>query len=64
MRLRIFDTQGREVAHNSFSGLRAGIRREPWEVRDPAGHHLPCGSYWVRMEAPGGSRTVRWMILR
>jgi len=62
--LRVFDAQGREVARRTWPRLGAGIRQEAWEVRDAGGHALPSGAYWVRMEAPGGRRTVRWVVVK
>jgi hypothetical protein len=60
--LRVFDSQGREVARRLLSGLRAGTRRAEWAVRDAAGHPLSRGSYYVRAETAGGRKTERWMI--
>ena len=61
--LRVFDPTGREVAWNILAGLKAGVRQERWDVRDRLGYPLPSGSYYVRMEAPSGQKTARWLVL-
>lgn len=62
--LRVFDVQGREIAKTAGTGLRAGRHHMDWRPRDVAGRRLPCGVYLVRFEAPSGSRTVRWVVIR
>ncbi len=62
--LRVFDSTGREVAWDVLTGVKAGVRREQWDVRDRLGHPLPSGSYYVRMEAPSGRKIARWLVLR
>ncbi len=62
--LRVFDLGGREVAWTVFAGLNAGLRQEEWDVRDRQGRPLASGSYYVRMEAPSGQRTARWLVVR
>ncbi len=62
--LRVLDSTGREIARDVLPGLKAGVRQEQWDVRDRRGHPLPSGSYYVRMEAPSGQKTARWLVLR
>ncbi len=62
--LRLLDAQGREAARRTLSGLGAGVRRFQWDVQSTGGHGLASGSYWVRMDAPSGSRTARWILIR
>jgi hypothetical protein len=62
--LHIYDPQGREIARRSLPAFRAGLRRESWDARDRAGHPLRSGTYYLRVDAPGGHATARWLLIR
>jgi len=64
VRLRLYDAHGRQVAHRNLPGLSAGIRTVDWKLLAGEGRGLASGSYYVRMEAPAGRRTVRLTLLR
>lgn len=62
--LRVFDVQGREMARTAATGLKIGKHDMSWQPGAAAGRLLPCGVYLVRLEAPSGQRTVRWVVVR
>jgi hypothetical protein len=58
--LRAYDVQGRLVRTLVDTYLASGPREVRWDGRDDAGRGLPSGTYFLRLQFPGGfqSRTV------
>jgi hypothetical protein len=61
--LRLFDSQGREVARKELTGQEAGTRQLRWDVSGSKGRALPAGAYMLRLDVPGGSDTAKWFVV-
>jgi hypothetical protein len=59
-RLSVFDVAGREVARVIDGGIPAGVHTAAWEP----GVSQPAGVYYARLQAPGGVRSERFVLLR
>ncbi len=59
VRLDVFDVQGRRVRGLLDAVLEAGTHAASWDGRDETGRAASAGSYFVRMESRGESRTVK-----
>jgi hypothetical protein len=64
VRLRVFDVAGRVVATLVNRPQDAGSYTVDWNGFDSAGRAASAGVYFVRLEAPGESRTVRSLRLK
>jgi flagellar hook assembly protein FlgD len=62
--VQVLDVRGREVAARRFDTLDAGPQRIQWEPRDAEGRRLASGSYYVRVTAGAGAKSIRWMIVK
>ncbi len=62
--LRVIDVQGRVVEQIPLGFFLAGTHQKTLMLRDGTGRPLPAGPYLVRIQAPGGRKTVRWVVLR
>jgi hypothetical protein len=61
VRLSVIDLQGREVRVLASGSLVAGRHAYTWDGRDDAGHAMPSGLYFVRLDAQG--RTLSRKVL-
>jgi PKD domain-containing protein len=59
VRLTIADTNGRIVSELANDYRSIGPNIAIWQGRDAAGHRVPPGVYFARLEYEGGSRTKR-----
>ncbi len=59
MRLEVFDLRGRRVATVVDCGLGAGGHEATWDGRD-----LPCGVYFARLTAAGGTAITALTVVR
>jgi subtilisin family serine protease len=59
VRLEIHDALGRRVRLLADGVLGAGPHEEQWNLRDDAGHGVPAGLYFARLELPGRSLVRR-----
>ncbi|MCB9463016.1 MAG: hypothetical protein H6682_04960 [Candidatus Eisenbacteria bacterium] len=60
--LAIYDVAGRKIRTLAQGTLHAGPHDLVWDGTDDAGHSVPSGTYWMRLEAMGhrsASRLVR-----
>ena len=57
--LALFDQQGRLVRVLLHGTLESGEHAARWDGRDGAGHEVPSGLYFVRLEAAGRVLTTR-----
>jgi hypothetical protein len=64
VRLSVYDVTGRARATLARGEHDAGEHAVRWSGRDDDGHALPAGLYWVRLDAPGGSRTRKLVVAR
>lgn len=58
-RVEVYGIDGRRVATLASGVHSAGSHAAAWDGRDGAGARAPAGIYFVRLAAPGASRTVR-----
>ena len=52
--LRAYDVQGRLVRTLVDTYLASGPREVPWDGRDDSGRSISSGTYYLRLEYPGG----------
>jgi len=64
VRLRVFDTQGRQVATLADRAFGAGRRAVNWNGRDDLGRPLDSGVYFYRLEVAGEVRTRALVLQR
>lgn len=64
IRLDIFDVSGRRVRTLVNSRIAAGTHTAAWDGRDTNGATLASGVYFVRLAAPGATRTLRVVLLK
>lgn len=62
--LEVFDLQGARVRTLTRGWHRAGHTEIVWHGEDDAGHRVPAGVYFVRLQARGFSGTQRIVALR
>ncbi len=62
-RMEVYDVTGRRVVARDVS-LKAGWQGIDFDGRDAAGHELPSGVYFLRMQTNGASRTQKFVIAR
>jgi hypothetical protein len=63
VRLRVFDVAGRVVSTLLDETREAGRATVAWNGLDTSGREAGSGIYFVRLDAAGESRTVRWVRL-
>lgn len=64
LRLRIYDTAGREVRNLDRRGLSAGDHAVQWNGLDDQGRRAASGVYFVRMQADGMEQGLRVVLLK
>lgn len=64
LRLRIYDTAGREVRNLDRRGLSAGDHAVEWDGLDDQGRRAASGVYFVRMQADGVEQGLRAVLLK
>lgn len=62
--LQIFDANGRLVQALPGARWAEGWQEIAWDGTDAEGRRVPAGVYWVRLELPNESRSVRLVTLR
>lgn len=62
--IAIVDVRGRSVRAWIEGERAAGLHRVVWDGRDERGVEVPSGVYHVRLEAAGGTRSVRAVLIR
>ena len=62
--LKVYNLMGREVKTLVLEHEKAGWQTVSWDTRDKAGHSVPGGVYFFRLEAQGRSLTRRAVVLR
>ncbi len=62
--IRVFDTQGREVAMPFSGSLAAGRHEIPWNGVDRQGRRLTAGVYLYRVETSRGSEGGKLVLVR
>jgi flagellar hook assembly protein FlgD len=60
----VYDVAGRRVRAIAPARMPAGARRIAFDGRDDAGHPLPSGVYFCRVEAAGSSRIQKIVLLK
>ncbi|HKW15466.1 MAG TPA: FlgD immunoglobulin-like domain containing protein [Candidatus Krumholzibacteria bacterium] len=60
----VFDVAGRRVRHADLGHMSSGWRQVSFDGRDNAGHLLPSGVYFYRVEATGTTVTKKMVISR
>jgi hypothetical protein len=61
--LRIYDLQGRVVRTLVDALVPAGWHERQWDARQDAGHRLPGGIFFLRMEANGATITRKLVLM-
>lgn len=64
VQLDIVDVAGRRVRSVVDAEFTAGSHRVPWDGRLDSGDAAPQGVYFQRLQAPGGVRSARLVVLR
>ncbi|HPF69984.1 MAG TPA: alpha-amylase family glycosyl hydrolase, partial [Candidatus Krumholzibacteria bacterium] len=64
VRLAVYDLAGREVARLLDGHLPAGGHEAAWSGADTAGRAAAAGTYVARLDAPGGSRSIKLMLVK
>lgn len=64
VRVTAYDVLGRVVARWGNHELPGGPHELDWDLRDAAGRAIPSGTYFVRLEAGGETRTTRFSRIR
>ncbi|MBI3586184.1 MAG: T9SS type A sorting domain-containing protein, partial [Ignavibacteriales bacterium] len=64
VRLRVFDTMGREVATIINQEVNAGVYKSEWNGRNTAGISVSSGVYFYRLEANGYQSTQKMVLLK
>ncbi len=64
IRLAVYDIRGRLVAELTDQQYQAGEHSVEWRGRDSAGHSVPSGEYFFRVEIGGQVETRKAMLLR
>ena len=64
VRLTVFDVAGREVAVLRDAVEEAGPHEVSWYGTSDDGRRLGAGTYFVRLNAAGGTRTAKLMLVR
>jgi hypothetical protein len=62
--LRIYDVRGRLVDVLQDGYLRAGHYLKTWHGLDGRGHGVASGTYYLRLDTEGGSRTRKMSLVR
>jgi hypothetical protein len=62
--LRIYGLKGESVRTLVEGDLGPGLHQARWDGRDDAGRRAPAGTYFYRLETPGGAVTRRLVWLR
>ena len=62
--LVIYDVGGRSVRALLRGHHEAGRSALSWDLRDDAGHAVPAGLYFLRLEALGRALTRRMAVIR
>ena len=64
VRLGVYNVAGREVAVLQDGPRDEGPHEASWDGLDEDGIQLAAGMYFVKLDAGGGSRTSKMMLLR
>jgi len=64
VRLRIFDVSGRLVSELMRGQAVAGPHSVSWDGLSATGGRAGSGLYFARLEAAGGSRTLKVLVLK
>jgi hypothetical protein len=64
VKLRLFDVAGRRVATLLEESLPPGPHSLNWNGRDEGGRRLASGTYLLRLDAPGASRTGKLVVVQ
>ncbi|MBI3578892.1 MAG: T9SS type A sorting domain-containing protein, partial [Ignavibacteriales bacterium] len=64
VRLKVFDTMGREVATIIDQELNAGVYKSVWNGKDHIGVTVSSGVYFYRLEANGYQSTQKMVLLK
>ena len=62
--LRVYDMLGREVALLDRQQRRPGRYQVVWNGRTDSGHPVPSGVYFARLTIPGGSKSIKMVLLK
>jgi hypothetical protein len=62
--VRVYDVGGRRVRSLIDHRLTGGRHMLRWDGRDGRGRPVSSGVYWVKLESPAGTRTVRAVLIR
>ncbi|MCH7574850.1 MAG: N-acetylmuramoyl-L-alanine amidase [Candidatus Marinimicrobia bacterium] len=62
--LRVYDILGREVALLDRQRRQPGRYQVVWNGRTEAGRAVPSGVYFARLIMPGGSRSIKMILLK
>jgi hypothetical protein len=62
--LRIFDSQGREIALLIDETRAAGDHEVNWTARDASGRSMSSGLYFYRIDAEGFTQTKKMLLLK
>ncbi|MCH8327754.1 MAG: N-acetylmuramoyl-L-alanine amidase, partial [Candidatus Marinimicrobia bacterium] len=62
--IRVYDMLGRQVAILDRQQRQPGRYQVVWDGRTDAGHSVPSGVYFAKLATPGGSRTIKMLLLK
>jgi hypothetical protein len=60
----IFDVQGRQIATLANASLAPGEYTTQWTGRDAAGHSVPAGVFYCRLQVGGTSAIKKLVVLK
>lgn len=63
-RVAVFDVNGRKIRTLVDAGIRPGLADLAWDGRDDRGAPLGSGVYFLKIEAPGLTRTLKVQKIR
>ena len=63
VKVAIYDARGRRVRRLLDRVQKAGAGSLSWDCRDDAGHDLPKGTYFARLQAHGTNRVLKIILL-
>ncbi|MFB3910336.1 MAG: FlgD immunoglobulin-like domain containing protein [Candidatus Eisenbacteria bacterium] len=62
--LAVYDASGRRVANLASGRLAAGEHLAHWDGQNDAGHRVPAGVYFCRLQADGKTYNARMVLLK